>query len=251
MERNYRLASTPFPPQMIYSRISSVNTCTTASYNDLLNLHSQTLPWGAVCRRWTLKSRPARSCRSCVLSIPRTRSGSRNRWSIPSCGPCCRCWCLLVAVGVALDAVSILTKAHLTRTDENHIHWQLPTPYQHNQSLESDWLDALYRRAELITRPAARQYPSQADTDANFTDIKGGRRGRRTVKKNTFIGVNERQSHYVCHIAWQCVTWNILLGINMHTVVQWFLPYFYTRRCVELLTGDNSNAVSHAYFRDV
>jgi hypothetical protein len=98
--------------------------------DEMHNLHSQTLPWGAVCRSWTLKSRPARSCRNCALSIPSTRSGNRNRWSIPSCGPCC-CRCLLVAVGVALDAVSILNKAHLTRTNENRTHSRVPSLEQH------------------------------------------------------------------------------------------------------------------------
>jgi hypothetical protein len=101
------------------------------------NLHSHTLPWGAVCRSWTLKSRPARSCRNCALSMPRTHSGNRNRWSIPSWGPCC--WrCLLVAVGVALDAVSILlNKAHLTRTDENRTHPRVPSLHGHQHRLRA------------------------------------------------------------------------------------------------------------------
>lgn len=55
----------------------------------LENSHSQTLPRGAVCSRFRcrLKSRPARSCRRWVLSMTRARSGSRNRWSLPSAGP--------------------------------------------------------------------------------------------------------------------------------------------------------------------
>ena len=37
--------------------------------------------------RWRLKSRPARSCRSWVLSMTSALSGSRKRWSLPSAGP--------------------------------------------------------------------------------------------------------------------------------------------------------------------
>lgn len=53
------------------------------------NLHSQTLPLGAVWSRlrWRLKSSPARSWRRWVLSMPRALSGSRKRWSLPSAGP--------------------------------------------------------------------------------------------------------------------------------------------------------------------
>lgn len=51
------------------------------------SLHSQTLPLGPPCSRWTLKSRPARSWRREAESIESTRSGSRNKWSIPSWGP--------------------------------------------------------------------------------------------------------------------------------------------------------------------
>ena len=56
---------------------------------NLMNSHSQTLPRGAVWSRlrWRLKSKPARSCRRCVLSMTSALSGSRKRWSLPSAGP--------------------------------------------------------------------------------------------------------------------------------------------------------------------
>ena len=52
-----------------------------------LYLQSHTLPLGADCSSCTLKSNAARSLRSCTPSIPKTRSGNKKRWSIPSWGP--------------------------------------------------------------------------------------------------------------------------------------------------------------------
>lgn len=152
------------------------------SPNWKLHLHSQTLPWGAVCKSCTLKSRPARSCRSCVLSMPRTRSGSKKRWSIPSWGPCC--CCLLVAVGVALDAVSILDKAHLTRTSEHHTQPRtIITTHKHEQRTESHWAQRSTNRplAEPRNPLTFRQYPRQADTVNEEDARRGG--GKSVTKK--------------------------------------------------------------------
>jgi hypothetical protein len=154
--------------------------------DDEPNLHSQTLPWGAVWSTCTLKSRPARSCRSCALSMPSTRSGRRNRWSIPSSGPCCCCWCLLVAVGVTLDAVSILNNTHLTSTNENHIN------IHHDTIASTVWGRTDFARCQTaeLTMPTV---PEPSRHGRRQTGYPGSGRGEAGSVQILCSGVNERQ----------------------------------------------------------